>query len=217
MQDVRIRTGAAVLLSCAAFSGIVGAGATIIWLLFFSHPREMLKRIHRIFPLLIVITFFAIVMGLTGGEGILYGARMMVIVLVGLWLYSEYHTGDFLHLGTWLLGEGTGFELGMLAEMGLQSLDILVSDLARIRQAQDLKGLRWGIRSLVPAGTVLLHGALSRADETAELMAVRGYTRGGTLCPEFITPKSDIVAGLMALCVAIIVFIPVSEFFILYR
>ena len=156
-------------------------------------------------------------MGLTGGEGILYGTRMVVIVLVGLWLYTEYHAGEFLHLGTWLLGEGAGFELGMLAEMGLQSLDVLVSDIARIRQAQDLKGMKWGIRSLVPAGTVLLHGALSRADETAELMAVRGYTGGGTLCPEFITTQSDIVAGFMALCVAIIVFIPVSEFFILYR
>jgi hypothetical protein len=48
-------------------------------------------------------------------------------------------------------------------------------------------------------------------------MAVRGYTRGGSYCPEFETPMKDIIAGIAALCMGIIAFIPVSEFFILYH
>jgi energy-coupling factor transport system permease protein len=99
----------------------------------------------------------------------------------------------------------------------MQSLDLMVSDFSRIRQAQKLKGTCWGIRSLVPAGSIIIHGALRRADETAELMAVRGYTRGGSCCPVFETPVRDIVAGLAALCMGIIAFVPVSEFFILYH
>ena len=89
----------------------------------------------------------------------------------------------------------------------MQSLDMLVVDYDRIRQAQALKGIHRGIRSLVPAGTVLISGALARAEETAELMAVRGYRRGGTLRLTFVTPEYDIVAGSAALCVAGIAFI----------
>ena len=207
MQDIRLRIAAAALLSYAAFAGISGAGLAAVWLLFFSHRGYMLTRIRRIFPLLAVITFFAIVLELTGGGGVDYGIRMTVLVVTGLWLYCEYRNGEFLQFGTWLLGEGTGFELGILAEMGMQSLDMLVVDYDRIRQAQALKGIHRGIRSLVPAGTVLISGALARAEETAELMAVRGYRRGGTLRLTFVTPEYDIVAGSAALCVAGIAFI----------
>jgi energy-coupling factor transport system permease protein len=105
----------------------------------------------------------------------------------------------------------------MIAEIGMQSLELMLSDFSRIRQAQELKGTIWGLRSLVPSGSILVHGALRRADETAELMAVRGYTHGGSYCPEFETPMKDIIAGIAALCMGIIAFIPVSEFFILYH
>jgi energy-coupling factor transport system permease protein len=142
---------------------------------------------------------------------------MTVIILIGAWVYTGYHQGEFLRLGTWMFGSKTGFDLGMIAELGMQSLDILVSDFSRIRQAQELKGIRWGMRSLVPACSILIHDALRRADETAELMAIRGYTRGGSYCPVFETPKMDFLAGCAALCMGIIVFIPVSEFFILYH
>jgi energy-coupling factor transporter transmembrane protein EcfT len=96
-------------------------------------------------------------------------------------------------------------------------LNLMISDFSRIRQAQELKGTTWGLRSLIPAGRILIHGALRRADETAELMAMRGYTRGGSYCPTFVTPVKDIIAGFVALCMGIITFIPVSEFFILYH
>jgi energy-coupling factor transporter transmembrane protein EcfT len=217
MQDVRIRIGVAAILSGAAFFTIEGALAAFIWWLVFSHPLEVLKRMRVVFPVVIMIVFFSIIMEMTGGGGFSYSIRMIVILLIGMWLYCEYHKGEFLHLGTWMFGDRAGFELGMLAEMGMQSLDMLSSDFVHIRQAQELKGVRLGVRSLIPTGIILVQGTLRRANDAAELMAVRGYTRGGTFCPEFSTTTRDILEGLFALCMVIISFIPASEFFILYR
>ena len=80
-----------------------------------------------------------------------------------------------------------------------------------------IKGQRWGVKTLVPAGLVLVSDALSRAQDTAELMAVRGYSRGGSLCPKFTYGTGDLVPGMAAIVAGILAFVPVSEFFILYR
>jgi energy-coupling factor transport system permease protein len=217
MQDIRLRAGTAAFLSLAAFSGITGAAVVFVWWLVFCRPLLVLKKVRLLVPALVLIVFFSAVLELTGGEGISYCVRMTVILLIGAWVYTGYRQGEFLSLGTWLLGERAGFDLGMIAEMGMQSLDLMVSDLLRIRQAQRLKGVPRGIRSLVPTGSILLRGALRRADDTAELMAVRGYHHGGSWCPEFHTSPKDIIAALAALCMGIIAFVPVSEFFILYH
>jgi energy-coupling factor transporter transmembrane protein EcfT len=217
MQDIRLRAGAAVLLSLAAFTSVLGAVSVFIWWLVFSRPLWVLKKMQIVIPAIILIAFFGIVLELTGGGGYSYSLRMTVIILIGAWVYTGSRQGEFLSLGTWLLGKKTGFELGMIAEIGMQSLELMVSDFSRIRQAQELKGIRWGLRSLVPAGSILIHGALMRADEAAELMAVRGYHQGGSYCPKFETPIKDIIAGMVALCMGIIAFLPVSEFFILYH
>jgi energy-coupling factor transporter transmembrane protein EcfT len=217
MQDIRLRVGTATLLSLAAFASVTGAIVVFIWWLVFSNPIQVLKRMRIVIPAITLIAFFGLVLELTGGGGISYCMRMTVIILIGAWVYAEYRQGEFLRLGTWLLGKKPGFDLGMVAEMGMQSLDLMVSDFSRIRQAQALKGTRWGIRNLIPAGRILIHGALRRADETAELMAIRGYNHGGSYCPEFKTPAKDFVGSIAALCMGIIAFIPVSEFFILYH
>lgn len=217
MQDIRLRAGTAAFLSLAAFASVTGAVVVFIWWLVFSRPLQVLRKMRMVIPAIILIAFFGLVLELSGGGGFSYCLRMTVIVLVGAWVYTGYREGEFLRLGTWLLGKKTGFDLGMIAEMGMQSLGLMVSDFSRIRQAQELKGIRTGFRSLVPAGSILIHGALRRAEDTAELMAMRGYSRGGSYCPVFETPVTDIIAGLAALCMGIIAFVPVSEFFILYH
>jgi hypothetical protein len=58
--------------------------------------------------------------------------------------------------------------------------------------------------------------ALVRASDTAELMAVRGYDNGGSLCPTFMHKRSDLVMGIAAIGVVFFAFVPVSEFLILY-
>ncbi len=217
MQDIRLRTGAAMILSFAAFISLSGAVVVFIWWLLFSHPAQVFKKIRMVVPAIILIAFFGILLEMTGGGGFSYCVRMIVIILVGAWLYCGYRQGEFLMLGTWLFGKKTGFDLGMTAEMGLQSMELMVSDLLRIRQALELKGTGRGVRSLVPAGSILIHDALRRADETAEIMAVRGYHNGGSCCPVFKPSFRDIIAAIAAICMGIIAFTPVSEFFILYH
>jgi len=217
MQDIRLRAGSAALLSLVAFMSMSGAAVVFIWWLLFSRPVQVLKKMRMVIPAILLIAFFGLILELTGGGGVSYVLRMTVIILIGAWVYTGYRQGDFLRFGTWLLGKKTGFDLGMVAEMGMQSLDLMVSDYTRIRQAQELKGTCRGIRSLVPAGSILVHDALRRAEETAELMATRGYCHGGSYCPVFTTPARDIGAAIAALCMGIIAFVSVSEFFILYH
>jgi len=217
MQDPRIRIAAAAVLSLAAFMSLNGAAGVFLWWLVFTPRLQLAKRIRLVFSLLLMIAFFSLVLELFGGAGLSYFIRMTVIVLIGMWLFSEQKSGEFLAIGVWLFGDRAGFELGMVAEMGMQSLVAVTADLDRIRMAEKIKGMQWEVRSLVPAGMVLVHGALARAEDTAELLAVRGYQHGGTLCPKFLTRPLDIVAGIFALGIFILSLIRVSEFFILYR
>ena len=215
MQDVRLRTGTATLLSLIAFFSIPGAVAAAVWWVLFTDNFRLLLRNRLVIPSIALIGVFGIILELTGGEGISYVFRMTVVILIGVWLLSGQKKGEFLHLGCWLFGNRTGFELGMLAEMALQNLDLLLADFDRIRAAERMKGVRSGVRSFISTGRVLVHGTLLRAEDTSELLAVRGYMHGGTFVPVFAKDRMDYMAVFFALCAAVIAIIPVSAFFIL--
>jgi energy-coupling factor transport system permease protein len=217
MQDPRIRIAAAAILSLAAFLSLHGAVAVFFWWLVFTPRLQLAKKIGLVFSLILMTAFFSLILGLSGGNGLSYFVRMTVIIFIGMWIFSEQASGEFLATGVWLFGDRAGFDLGMIAEMGKQSLVSVTADLDRIRMAEKIKGMQWGVRSLIPAGLVLVRGALTRAEDTAELLAVRGYQSGGTLCPKFFTRTADLVAGTSAICILLFAVIPVSEFFILYR
>ncbi len=217
MQDVRIRIGTATLLTLVAFFSVTGAVGVFVWWLVFTPRFQEVKRIRIIAGTLGTIALVAIFIFVAGGDGVAYFIRMGAIILIGVWLYSEQEAGDFLHLGVWLLGNRTGFELGMIAEMGMQMAESLTADLDRIHMAMTIKGQPWGVKILVPAGLILVNDALVRAQDTAELMAVRGFYYGGSFCPKFTHKRSDIIPGMVAIVVGLLVFVPVSEFLILYR
>jgi energy-coupling factor transporter transmembrane protein EcfT len=217
MQDVRLRTGVAILLSIAAFFSIAGAFAAAAWCLIFARKLPLGKNARLFLSLAAMMGFFSLVLEVSGGDGVSYFIRMMVIVLIGVWVYSEQKKGEFLRLGVWLLGDRAGFELGLLADMAVQAMDLLIADFKKIRIAERLKQRPLNAARIVPAGVVLVHNALRRADDTAELLAVRGYRNGGSLCPAFATTYRDVAASLLACIVALLAIIPVSEFFILYR
>jgi hypothetical protein len=212
MQDPRIRLLAACLLSAAAFISMIGAAAVIAWWLVFT-PRLRCVR-HRMAVLAAGALFCLVSLAvfLSGGGGLSYLVRMTAILLIGTWLYADSLPGDFPALGTWLLGPKTGFELGMTAGMAIQAADGLGDDFARIRLASAQKQVPWGIRSAISSGRVLICDALTRADEMAELLAMRGYREGGTCCPRFRTPSWDIAAGICAGIILVVAFIPVSDF-----
>jgi energy-coupling factor transport system permease protein len=217
MQDPRIRVAAAAILSISAFISLHGAAFAFFWLLAFTPGILLVKKLRPVVPLLLMTGFFSLVLELSGGNGLSYFVRMSVIILIGIWLYEEQKPGEFLRTSVWLFGDRAGFDLGLVSEMGLQSLSRIAADLRRVRLAGKIKGLKWGAHSLIPAGMILVHGALARAGDSAELLAVRGYRSGGTVCPRFDTKPLDLVAGFFAVCIILFALIPVSEFFILYR
>ena len=217
MQDPRIRLLAACLLSAAAFISLIGAVAAGIWWLAFTPRLRCIRHRMAVLTAWALFCVVSLVIYLSGGDGLSYLVRMTAILLIGTWLYADSAPGDFPALGTWLLGPKTGFELGMTAGMAMQAADGLGNDFTRVRLASTQKQVPWGIRSAISIGRVLVTDALVRADEMAELLAVRGYHNGGTCCPRFHTSGGDLVAGVCAGAVILVAFIPVSEFFILYR
>jgi energy-coupling factor transport system permease protein len=217
MQDPRVRVAAAGILSISAFVSLHGAALALLWWLVFTPGIHLLKKIHLVVPFLLMTGFFSLVLELSGGNGLSYFIRMSVIILIGMWLYEEQKPGEFLRTSVWLFGDRIGFDLGLVSEMGLQSLSRIAADLRRIRWAGKIKGMTWGAHSLIPAGMVLVYGALARAGDSAELLAIRGYRSGGTVCPQFKTKPMDLVSGFFTVCIVLFAIIPVSEFFILYR
>jgi len=217
MQDVRLRTGVAVLLSLTAFFSLFGAIAAGCWCLVFARHLSLKKHARLFLALALFVGFFAVVLSVSGGDGPSYFIRMMAIILIGGWVYSEQKKGEFLCLGVWLFGKKAGFEMGLVADMAMQAMDLLVADFHAISLADKLKQRPKSANRVVSMGVVLVSNAFRRADDTAELLAVRGYRTGGSFCPVFETTRCDIIASLLAGCIAILVILHVSEFFILYR
>ena len=217
MQDPRIRIAAAAILPISAFISLHGAALAFLWWLVFTPGLNLVKKNRLVLPLVLMTGFFSLVLELFNGNGLSYFIRMTMIILIGTWLYGEQRPGEFLDISVWLFGDRAGFDLGLVSEMGMQSLSLITADFNRILLAEKIKGMGWGVRSLISAGLILVHGALARAEDSAELLAIRGYRGGGTWCPVFFTKLRDIAAGLSAVCVVFFALIPVSEFFILYR
>ena len=215
MHDVRLRIATAAILSCGAFVSIQGALAALGWWLIFTPRRKTLPHRSVITGFAVMIAAVAAVLQVTEGTGISYGIRMGTVILVGVWLWSERQPGEFLSLGAWLFGNRSGFELGMIAELGMQAFDTIIRDLDQLKTAWMLKGIRIGTRHLIPAGAILVNGALIRAQDTTELLAVRGYRHGGSLCPAFATTPADICGFVAAIMAGSIAVMPVGEFFIL--
>jgi energy-coupling factor transport system permease protein len=215
MQDQRLRLLCGAVLSVAAFVNVTGAIAVGVWWLLFTSRTSVLRNSRVIIATLGLFTAVAVITELSGGNGCSYLIRMTALLLVGAWLYAEYRPGDFLAVGTWLLGTRTGFEIGMIAEMALLMAEELLLDISRIRIAAQIKGQVWGIRCIIPTGRVIINDALQRADNIAIQLAVRGYRNGGTVCPVFMTTCRDLLGCGCAFLVLLIGAIPVSEFFIL--
>lgn len=217
MLDIRVRIGTATLLTLVAFFSMAGAVGVFMWWLLFTPRLQEIKRQRIVAGTILMIALASLFISATGGDGVSYLVRMIAIILIGVWIYSEQKVGEFLHLGVWLLGNRLGFEIGMIAEMGLQMAESLATDLDRIHMAMTIKGQQWGVKTLVPAGLILVNDALVRSQDTAELMAVRGFYDGGSFCPQFLHRRYDLIPVMAAIVVGSLAFVPVSEFLILYR
>lgn len=214
MQDPRIRYLAAAILSIAAFSGIAGALLVFLWWLLFTPKAGLLKKMHLVIPLFVMIGILGIISCLSGGVGPGYILQMSVIILIGMWLYLDHKPGDFADVCVYCLGEGIGFDLGLMGEMALQTISSTEQDLVQVRRALRIKGLTMNFRNIIPTGRILIVGQISRAENQAVLLACRGYSGGGTRRPEFRHTNREITAGALAVIVGFLAVL-CREFFIL--
>jgi len=217
VKDPRLMLASAAMLSLAAFISIWGALFALVWWLVFTPQFRMLEDKPAVTVMMLFLAVVAMLTAMSGGNGLSYFFRMIVILLIGAWLYTSRQEGDFLAVSVWFLGVGAGFELGMIAELGLQMADGLFEDSTRIHTALKIKGQQWGIHTIMPAGNLIVYDALQRADDAAELLVVRGYRNGGTFCPVFHPRRWDVIGGICAAGILLVAVAVARAFFILYQ
>ncbi|MDK2890402.1 MAG: hypothetical protein PWR21_1034 [Methanoculleus sp.] len=215
MQDPRLRLFAAAVLSLAAFASTAGAVAALAWWLFFTPRTKALPRPGVLFSLIAMIAATALLSAWGGGPGLSYLIRMTALLLLATWVYAETEEGEVLGVAVWALGNRVGFEIGLIAEMGLTGLAVIRQEVEQMRVAMALKGIRPGVRSVVPLAVTLIVTQIRRADEIARLLVVRGYTIGGRICPRFEADPLDVLASIMAVIPALLSSLSLRDVFIL--
>jgi energy-coupling factor transport system permease protein len=217
MQDPRLRLFSTVVLSLFAFASMAGAVVALAWWLVFTPRTKALPRPGVLLSLIAMIGVTALVSAWGGGPGLSYFIRMVVVLLLAAWAYSETEEGEVLAVAVWALGKRIGFEIGLIAEMGLTGLYVIRQEIDQVRIALALKGVPIGIRTIVPIAVLLIITQIRRADEVARLLVVRGYTLGGQICPRFRTDRRDILASSSAVIFGLLSWLLVRDVFILLQ
>lgn len=203
MRDARLRVLSTILLSAGSFISVYGAFTAFIWWLLFTPRLKGIRQPRVLAGAAIMIFVTALVSELTGGYGLFYLFRMMPILLIAAWAYSDRQENELLHVSVWMMGKKTGFDIGLMAEMGLQSLQLISKDIVQIKQAMAIKGMKLSFRTIIPLATTLLVNQLRRTEETAKLLTLRGFVSGGEIQPVFITERKDIALAVLSLIVLV--------------
>lgn len=202
MQDPRLILLSTVALSLAAFASAWGALLALGWWAVATPRRLPLDRWRALLGAFLFVLATAILVSLSGGNGPSYLFRVSVVLLLATWAYGTRRGGEFLDMGTWALGDRAGFELGLVAEMAMGSLEVMDRDLSMLLLALRLKAGRVTLSSLLPALGLLVRRELDRARDLGDLLAVRGYRHGGSLCPRFPRGRWDLLSAVAAVAVA---------------
>ncbi|MEI6292778.1 MAG: hypothetical protein WCP36_03795 [Methanomicrobiales archaeon] len=213
MRDPRIRIFVIIALSVAAFISIAGAALAFLYWLYLPGRFRCIRRPAAVlfFSMIIVVS---VISEFTSGNGLSYFIRMTVILLLALYAYTAYAPGEFFRVSVWLFGR-RGFEPGLIAEMSMEALNDLEDDSSNIRIALRQKEVPLGFSTLVPVIGMFVLNQIRRAYDQADLLTVRGYTNGGTLCPDFHPGIRDYFSGIVAICILFIAIFPVRDIFIL--
>lgn len=212
MKDPRIRMFSMIILSCAAFASMEAAVASIIWVLVFSDRRFRVPSLPAFLGLFIMISVISVLTWNTDSGGISYFVRMSALIVIAVWAYSAIRPGEILDTLVWLLGEKTGFELGLTAETAMTEIRRIPEDFRMARIATGFKGKKFRVRDYIPVLGNILIITLRRAEEHGKILASRGYVRGGTHHYEFVTEKKDWLALFLAISIVFIVFFPLVRY-----
>jgi energy-coupling factor transport system permease protein len=208
VQDGRLKILSATVLPLVAFLSLAGAVAALAWWLLFTPRHRGIRNPRAVLFFLAILCATAVVVQVTAGGGVPYLFRMTVVVLLAAWYHGARKSGELLEVAVAFLGTRAGFDLGLLAEMAARSLDLLLADLGMMQIAWQMKGTPRRLGTLSPALALLLHTQLQHSGEQASLLALRGYTGGGSLCPAFAFPRHDLPAAcsvLLAVAIALAV------------
>ncbi|HPP78944.1 hypothetical protein, partial [Methanospirillum sp.] len=195
MQDPRIRLGATILLSAAAWISLPGAILTLLWWVMYAGARTSVHTIRSLIIILLVPAVMALAAFWSGADGISYFVRITTVLIIASWMYAERYPGELLDVGVWAFGTKTGFDLGLIGELSMASLDTLAREIERISVALSQKGMRLTPRIIPAVFSGILIRQLNLAHERAILLTLRGYTRGGMHCPSFSPSRSDWISG----------------------
>ncbi len=204
MQDPRLILLSTIALSLAAFAGAWGALLALGWWLLATPRRLPLDRWRALLAAFLFVLLTAALVSLSGGDGASYLLRLSVVLLVATWAYGTRRGGEFLDMGTWALGNHAGFEIGLVAEMAMGSLEVLDRDLGMLLLALRMKTGQVTLSAAIPALGLLVRRELDRARALGDLLAVRGYRHGGSLCPRFGRGRWDLAGALSAVGIAVI-------------
>lgn len=207
MQDARLRIGATVLLSCAAFSSVFGAVLVAVWWAVVARGERNLPGTRPATVIFGTIVLVAAFTEVWGGDGFSYGFRMTVVTLIAFWAFGRGREGDLMNTAVWAFGDTIGFDLGLTAELAVSSLRRIETDIRDTRNALHLKGSRGVVRDLIALGFTLTIMQIYRAREQARVLATRGYRGGGSYSPSFHTTNADIAGFFGSILIIIAIFI----------
>lgn len=197
-RDGRIRLFSVAMLSLGAFLSVGGAFLALLWWVAAAWGRFRFPDRHLIFAFGMLILLPATVTELFTGGGLSYGIRMGVILLISFWVYADYRSGEMLDIFVWAGSDRKGFDIGLAAEMAMQGINLARIDIRHIQRAYAIKGQNIGLKTFIPAAISLLLMHIRRSEETAMLLALRGFTGGGTYTPLFQQGKRDDLLALIA-------------------
>ena len=208
MKDPRTRMASMIMLSIAAFACMETAIASVIWIFIFSERKFKIPSLPAFAGLFLMISIVSVISSIYGSEGISYFIRMTALIVIAVWAYSEIKPGEILDTLVWILGENTGFELGLIAETAMTEIRRIPEDFRMTRTAIAFKGKKLRAPDYIPVLGNILIITLRRADEQGKILARRGYVRGGTHCCEFSITNKDILGLFLALGLIIFAFLP---------
>ena len=207
MQDARLRIGATLLLSCAAFTSVFGAVLVALWWGVVARGERNLPGRHAAAAIYGGIILVAGFTEAFGSDGVSYGFRMIVVTLIAFWAFGRGREGDLMNTAVWAFGDRIGFDLGLTAEMAISSLRDIEKDIHNIRNALRLKGSKGGVHDLASLGFTLTIMQIYRAREQGLILATRGYQGGGTYPPSFRSSKNDVFAFFGSIIIITAVFV----------
>lgn len=201
MQDSRLIIFSILLLSLSAFSGIISAGFVFIWWLFFSKRLRSLPSVKLFLGFFILTAAVSLLMEARGLPGTSYFIRMTVILLIAGWAYTEISSADILNVMTWALGNKIGFELGLIAGISLNRIKLISDDYFKVKMAFSIKNPKFRWKEFLPSIGTILIWSLKESSEQGKILALRGYTRGGSMVPLFTRSKRDAIPAFFSIAI----------------